>query len=233
MRTVSIGGSRSAGRSVTTALTLSAVALFSTIITSRAAPFFPMPDPFGAHPGFVINLPPAGPGLLPPGGALPPLVFPDILASPDLGHWELEFNNPVPFPVTFDLTLAFPGGVVLGGLTLLPGGSMYFDIGYFDAPPEVSPPLWVVTAVAAPGAPIGPGILIDTDAIESPFPTGVPGLAPPVPGGPGGIFGPAVGGPGVTVTLALIPEPSSLALVGIGVVGLASCVWRRRSRNLA
>lgn len=228
MKTELIRNTYSVGKSLATAVALSAVALFSVVTTSRAAPLFPLPDPLGAHPGFGVNLPPTGPGLLAPGGTLGPTLFADGILSPDVGHWELEFHNPNPFPVAFDLVLMYPGGPTTGGLTLFPGGSMYFDIGYLDAPPEVSPPLWVVTAMAGPAAPIGPGIFIDTDAIESPIPSHGPGPAAIVPAGAGGAFGPLIGTPPVTVTLAVVPEPSSLALVGIGAAGLVGYVLRRR-----
>lgn len=201
--------------------------------TAPAAPVFPLPDPFALHPGFGINLLPTGPGFLPPGGALPPVLFSDVIASPDVGHLELEFNNPNPFPITFDITIIFPGGPYATGLFLPAGSSGYFDIGYFDAPPEVGPPMWSLSATAAPGAPIGPGILIDADAIESPVPTHPPGLGffgSAGPGGPGMLV-PLTGIPGVFVTMAPVPEPSTLALLGAGLAGFLSYARMRRRKR--
>jgi hypothetical protein len=218
--------------STTWAVVLSSLLGVSAILPSHAAPVFALPDPTGTHAGFAVNLAPLGPGPLPAGGALGPLLFPDVIPSPDVGHWELEFFNPNPFPVTFDLTLSFPGGLFFSGLTLAPLGAMYFDVGYLDAPPEISPPLWSLSALAAPGAPLGGGIMIDTDAIEAPGPTHPPGVFAAVPGGAGAALVAPTGLPGVTVTLVAIPEPTSFALVGLGIVALLRCVSRRR-RHIA
>lgn len=210
--------------------------VFSIAATcAHAAPFFGFPA--GSHgPGFGVNLPPTTPGVLSPGGSIGPLTFGDSIASADLGHWEVELSNPNLFPMVFDVTFIFPGGPVIGNLTLPPASSAFFDVDYLDTPPEVSPPLWSLSASSDPG--MAGFLFVDSDAIEYPAPAGpgVPGLGAPVagggPGGGGVVWGLPTGGIGVTLTLEVVPEPSSLTLTGLGVAGLAGRV-RRRPKTVA
>ena len=220
------------GKEWISALSLASALLISTGLTTRAGPVFPLPDPFGAHPGFGVNLPPTGPGFLPPGGALPSLFFTDAIPSPDVGHLELEINNPNAFAIAFDLGIVFPGGPIAGTLTLPAGSSAYFDIGYVDAPPEAGPPMWSLSATAAPGTPLGGGITLDADIIETGGPTHPPGLALFMSAGPGGagMFGPPSGGPAVTIMLAVVPEPSVFALLGAGLAGLLAYARTRKNK---
>jgi hypothetical protein len=198
-------------------------------LMANAAPIFVLPNGAVHPPGFVVLLPSPGVGVLPPGVALPPLMFADPVPSPDLHHWELEINNPNPFAMGFNVTFTFPGGPAAGGLFLPPGASMYFDIMYPDVP-EISPPLWMVTASSGAAMP-GP-VLLDTDVLEYPFPTGaLPGIGATIPGGPpGAVFGAVIiGAPGIALGNAPVPEPGTLSLLGLGALGL---VFRMRRASI-
>jgi hypothetical protein len=211
---------------------VAATLLAAAPLSVRGGPFFVFPDPTATHPGAIPLIAPLGPTPLAPGGTLGPTPFMDTVASLDFGHWEVEIANVLGIPLLFDVTFTFPGGPVTGGLFIPPGGSMYFDVGYLDAPPEVGPPLWLLSAASSltmPGM-----VLIDTDAIETPVgPIHGLGVAAAIPGGaPGSAFGPAFGGgvPSVSLSLLPVPEPGSLALLLIGALGLRR-VTRRAARS--
>lgn len=200
--------------------------LVGTSLSIQAAPIFALPNGAVHPPGFVVLMPSPGVALLPPGGALGPLFFGDGLASPDLHHWELELNNPNPFGMGFNVSFVTPSGIFGGGVGLPAGSSLYFDVMYADAPPEVG--AWSITAVAAVGMP-GP-IFLDTDVLEYPFPVGaVPGIGAAIPGGPpGAVFGAPFGGaPVVTLTIGPVPEPTTGWLLGLGALGVIHRLRRR------
>lgn len=213
-----------------------AIAVLGVVATPAVAgPLFPMP----AFPGagfpiapFVVHMATGGPVFLPPGAALGPIVFGDGLASPDPHHWEIEINNPgaIGVPLASNVIISGPGGLLVTGfLTLAPGASAYFTFPYADIPDAGG--LYSFTAAN----PIGPGatpFFVDSDVLEYLAPTIGPGAVGPLfLGGPGAFGAFAPGLPSITLTIGVVPEPSTiLAFAGLG--GLAVLAVRKRMTKL-
>lgn len=196
---------------------------------SVALPVFA--NPAGTHPAGIVLLPNVGPVPLPPAGIVGPIPFfdpvPNIL---DPHHWEIELNNTGAGPLASDVVIAVPGGGIafLGNVTLLAGGSVYWDIHYPDVP-EVGGPYFFF-ATNAPGG--VPAWTIDSSVVEHNFPMVGPGPAGPVFGGAGGLIGPLLGGP--LLAINLIPEPGTvgMAVMAMCAAGMSSAVRQRRRNHL-
>jgi hypothetical protein len=204
-----------------------AVLLALAPATSIALPL--VGNPVATHPpGFVVHLPNVGPVPLPPGGIVGPVPFFDGIPNPlDPHHWEIELNNFGAVPLASDVVIAVPGGGIafLGNITLVPGGSAYWDIHYPDVP-EVGP--YVFFATNSPGG--VPTWTIDSSVIEYNFPMAgpPPGGGPIFVGPPGSFVGPALGGPLISIN---IPEPSTLALASVAAVATGFFAARRRRKK--